>query len=82
MGFVIAPSFRWGTETRLEPMTRAAALMVLVRNAFNFRRFGKKGLSVFREAIRDAECYTLTMGDLESAVRLVTRVVDAKDAGT
>lgn len=82
LGFVIAPSFRGGTETRLRPMTRAEALMVLVRNAFNFRRFGKMGLSVLREAIRDAECYTLTMGDLDSAVRVVNRVVGAKDAGT
>ena len=69
--YVIAPSFRGGEETRLERMSRAEALIVLTRNSFNFRQFGARGLDILRRALEGAGCFSLRMGDLESAVRAV-----------
>lgn len=72
--FVIAPSYRKGADTRLEPISRAQALMKLARNSFNFKRFGGGGLAILRSALAGAQCYELQMGDLDSAIRAVQAV--------
>jgi hypothetical protein len=78
--YVVAPEYRRGSTTTLEPMTRAAAVRMLAENSFNFGSFGDRGLRVLRDVIADAKCYRLYMGDLNSAVSLVEELVGLNQA--
>lgn len=70
--FVIALRFAEGARSRLEPITRAEGLEVLVENAFNLQRHGERGFQALAEVARRSACYRLTTGELEPAVKLVT----------
>lgn len=76
IGFVVAPDFRSGADTRLEPMRRPEALRLLVEQSFNLTRFGGAGFRLLAEVVRGAECYRLTIGDLSTAVRAVWGLVE------
>lgn len=78
LGFVIAPAYRKGEVTRLEPISRSEALVILVQNSFNLRRIGGRGLEVLGEAVGQARCYRLLMGDVDSAVAEVQELAGAR----
>jgi HprK-related kinase A len=69
--WIVAPSYRRDAPTTLEPMSRAEALVLLADQSFNFGRFGAKALPLLERLVKGAECYRLSMGDLEAAIRLV-----------
>jgi hypothetical protein len=69
--FVVAPSYRRGSKTTLEPMSRAEALVTMADQSFNFGRFGAKALPLLERVVKGAECYRLGMGDLAAAVQMV-----------
>lgn len=75
-GWVIAPRYREGAESRLEPLSAADAVVLLAQTAFNLRHFGQSGLELLADVAKRCERYRLTVGDLDSAVRLVLEVVD------
>ncbi|HXF71801.1 MAG TPA: hypothetical protein VNO79_04225 [Actinomycetota bacterium] len=68
---VVAPAYAGGREVRLEPLSRAEALVLLAENAFNLERFGGRGVEVLARVVAGARCFRLRMGDLEEAVRAV-----------
>jgi hypothetical protein len=72
--YVIAPSYRRG-ETAMVSMSRADALVALVDNAFNFNRFGTRGLKALARVVERTECFRLRMGDVPSAVEAILDVV-------
>jgi hypothetical protein len=74
--FVVAPSYRRGSRTALEPMSRAEALVLLADNSFNFGRFGARAMPVLERLVRGAACYRLAMGRLDRAVRLIADLVE------
>jgi hypothetical protein len=73
---VVAPSYRAGAETAIEPMGRAEAVVVLAENAFHLDRFGGEGIELLGRVAAGADCYRLVIGDLPSAVAAVLAVVD------
>ena len=75
--FVVAPMYRRGSKTTLEPMSRAEALVAMADQSFNFGRFGVKALPLLERVVKGAECYRLAMGDLEAAVRMVGDLISA-----
>jgi len=76
-GFVVAPSYEPGAPTTAEPVPRAQALQLLVVHSQNIQRFGRRGLEVLAGVVAGADCYRLRVGDLASAVRVVTELVEA-----
>ena len=78
--FIVAPAYREGEETRLEPMGRPDTLRLLVEQSFNLARFGGDGFRFLAGVVRRAECYRLTIGDLPAAVRAVRGLFDGADA--
>jgi hypothetical protein len=66
---VVAPSYRQGSATTLEPMSRAECLMTLANNAFNLHRFGRQGVTALERLVAASRCYRLTIGDLDEALR-------------
>ena len=68
VAFIVAPSYRAGASTRLEPLARPEALRLMVEQSFNLVRFGADGFRLLGDITRGADCYRLTIGDLPSAV--------------
>jgi hypothetical protein len=77
--YVITPTYARGSELRLEPVSRAEALVTLSRNAFNMDLFGRTGVAVLADVVREAACFVLRVGDLESAVSAVRALVDSNN---
>jgi hypothetical protein len=79
IAYVIAPSYDRNDATALDPVGRAEALTLLVRNSFNFDRFGSAGLALLANIVKTAQCYRLRVADLESAVRIIEDLTQADD---
>jgi hypothetical protein len=75
VGCVIAPSYEAGSRTRLEPMSKAEAVLTVAQSCFNLRGFGGAGLTLLADMVKNADCYRLRMRDVSSAVQAVTEVV-------
>jgi hypothetical protein len=71
VSLIVQPRYEAGANPRLEAMSRADALRLLVEQSFNLDRFGGEGIRVLAEIVRRADCYRLTFGDLDEAVSIV-----------
>jgi hypothetical protein len=71
---VIAPRFERGAPTRLEPITRAEAVMTLARNTFHLDRFGGSAIELLGRVAGGAACHRLVYGNLSDAVGAVMEV--------
>jgi hypothetical protein len=74
--WIIAPRFEDGTQTRLEPLSRAGAVELLHHHAFNKHRFGDMGVRKLITAVSQARCCSLINGDLRAAVATVREFVE------
>lgn len=79
VGFVVTPAYRAGAATRLERISRADTLMVLADSTFNFQDDPQRNLAVLQRLVAGADCFRLTVGDLESAVRLIDELVRSEE---
>ena len=70
---IIAPTYRPGSETRIERVSRATGLSDLASQAFNLEMFGgPAGIELLAEVVRSASCYRLAVGRLDEAVAAVS----------
>ena len=74
-GFVLFPTYVEGADTTLEPVPRAAALVELAKNTFRFDREGRPTFTLLAEVLRSVEVFRLTVGDLDAAVGVISRLV-------
>lgn len=74
--YIVAPSYAKGAETRLEPASRAEMLTLLLEQTFNLRTLGTAAVERLATTVREAECYRLTIGDLDAAVRAIERLTE------
>ena len=75
---IIAPTYRAGSETRIERVSRAAGLSDLATQAFNLEMFGgPAGIELLAEVVRSATCYRLAVGRLDEAVAAVSDAASA-----
>jgi hypothetical protein len=72
---VIDHVYEQGAATRLEPLSRSAALVRMGRAAPRLRREGDRGLDVLASLARGADAQTLVSGDLEQSVVAVRELV-------
>jgi hypothetical protein len=70
------PRYAKGAKTQLIPVGRAEALMELAKNTFRFRDRARASLDTLSGVIRGTACYRLTIGDLQTAVNLLSRLLD------
>jgi hypothetical protein len=71
VGHVIDHIYGSGSDTRIEPLSRGAALVQMGSAAPRLRREGNRGLSVLANVMRRARAHRLISGDLELAVGTV-----------
>ena len=74
-GFVVFPRYATDAPTALVPIGRAEGLVELARNTFRFNEQPRRSLDALARVIRSVDCYRLTVGDLDTACRLVDALV-------
>jgi hypothetical protein len=73
--WLICPSYQPDRATALEPMSRASAIELLGESSSNFAARGREWLPSLAEIARRCDGYTLSIGDLDSAVACVQELV-------
>ncbi len=76
LGYVIFPTYVKGADPSLEQMSRGEAAFLLTKYAFNLERFGSHGMQLLTGAIRNAQCYRLTSGEIQATCRLMNDLVN------
>jgi hypothetical protein len=75
VGLLVFPAYAPGERTRLEPVSKADALVRLTSSTFNFEAYGRQAFDTLALLVAEARAFLLPMGDLDEAVRLVEGVV-------
>ncbi len=66
--WIIFPAYKKGEDIRLEPFSKAQALLWLANDAFNFNVIGELAFESLSTLVDSCECYELSYGNLEDAV--------------
>lgn len=69
--FVVFPHYSSDARAALTPLPRATALLHLLELSFSAGQLGSAGVACAVELVREATCYTLTVGNLAEAVSLL-----------
>jgi hypothetical protein len=69
--YVVFPRYEPDADTVLVPMSRGDGLVELAKNTFQFNEHARRALDVLASVVRGAECYRLTVGDLDHACAVV-----------
>jgi len=80
VSFVVFPSYAPNGPTELVPVSRAQALMDMLRGTFNLERVGARGVATLGRVLRTADCYRLHIGALQPAVELIRDLFEGRDA--
>lgn len=72
--YLVFPRYVAGARTRLEPISRAEAVVELAKNTFHFRTHGRRGLDALARLVPSLECYRLDVGELDAAVTQITEL--------
>ena len=73
--YFVFPKYTRGATTRLWPLARGEATVELAKNTFRFNERARRSLDALAAAARAAECFRLDVGDLDTAVALVSDLV-------
>lgn len=73
---VVLPRYVAGAATELTPVPRSAALPRLLEQSFSVRQHGARGIATITALLQAAGCYSLTIGTLDDAIELLTRLTD------
>jgi hypothetical protein len=77
LAWFVLPRYVAGSVTRLERVTRAAAVMSLAASTFGFLDEPQRSLDGLAHLVRNADCYQLTVGSLDEAIAQLTRLTEA-----
>jgi len=77
---VIFPKFTPNTVVELEPMPRSFAFAKLASNSFNYEILGPDGFSTLVKVTQSCDCFRLTYGNLDQAIKVINRLVDQRAA--
>jgi hypothetical protein len=69
--FIVFPAYERGAATTLAPISRAEALLELLKGTFNLDLLGRKGVGMLAGVVERAPCYRLSIGAIEPAVRAI-----------
>lgn len=72
--WVVAPRYELGATTRLEPLARAEAVLVLAGQSFD-QPLGAGGFRALADVVRQCACSRLVVGDLAAAATMIGHLV-------
>jgi hypothetical protein len=73
---IVFPKYEADAVTELAPRSRAAGLLELATNTFDFRDHPRRSLARLADVVRGARCFRLAVGDLDEACALITKLVE------
>ena len=76
VAFVVLPRFVPGSDTTLEPVSRATAVMQMSASTFQFLDAPQRNLDVLARVATASRCYQLTIGSLAHAVDLLDQLME------
>jgi hypothetical protein len=79
--YLIFPRYVPDCDTTLARLGRAEALVELAKNTFDFKHQARRALDALHRVVESADCFRLTMGDLEGACELVIDLTERADVG-
>jgi hypothetical protein len=68
---IVVPRYEPDAATRLEPLSRSAALQILLQQSFSVPKHGSFGIGTLTDLLQDVKCYRLTFSSLDQATALV-----------
>lgn len=69
-GWVVLPRFEAGAATRLQPMSKARAMMRLIECSFNYNVYGHQGFELLADVVERSDCWELSYSKLDEVVAL------------
>jgi len=69
---IVLPRWKAGVPTQLEQLTPDSAFPLLAFNSFNYATLGEPAFDAVVDLVRACPAYSLTYGDLDDAVELLT----------
>lgn len=79
-GWVIFPKYESGTDARLTPRSRAASMLQLAQNAFNYGVLGGAGFQALGDVVDQSDCYDFTYSRLDDALRTFDALVASRQS--
>lgn len=70
-GWIAFPKFETGASRLLTPYSKAQTLVYLAANSFNYHIHGERGFELLGDIVDRSECFRLTYGSLDDALRCV-----------
>jgi hypothetical protein len=77
--FIVFPMYERDAVTTLVPMSRASGLVELATNTFSFRDHPRRSLDLLARVVDGAQCFKLTVGNLDEACAVIVELVGAED---
>jgi hypothetical protein len=75
VNYIVLPRYARGEETVLKPIERSEAVRRFFEQSFNLGAHGPAGAAALAALLEGADCYTLTVGNLQAGVDAVRRLV-------
>jgi hypothetical protein len=73
-GWIVVPEYLPGAPARLEPLSKAQALMLLAKNAFNYNIHGRAGFRALADVVDRSQCLAFSYSQLDDAVAVFERL--------
>ncbi len=70
--FIIFPKYNPAQKTELKRISKGKAIFEIVRESFNFHKFRDRGVDIVHRLVENAECFQLTVNDLNEAVEIIS----------
>jgi HprK-related kinase A len=76
-GWIVLPRWKADTETTLQPLPKAQALLRLTDQSFNYNYLGTKGYACLVDLVGRCGCYTLEYSDLDDVLARLSTLADS-----
>ena len=76
--YIIFPKYQAQDQPQLEPLPANLALRKLIKNSVNLANLSEGSLGLLAKLVKEAQCFTLTVNDLEQTPALIDSLVGAK----
>lgn len=72
--FIVFPKYNPAFKTELKEISKGKAMFKIIRESFNFHKLGERGIDIAYNLIENAECFKLTVNDLNEAVEIISNL--------
>lgn len=72
--WIVFPKYLSGLPALLEPKPKAAIMIEMAKNAFNYSVHGARGFAILADIVDACACYKFTYADLNEAVEIFDRL--------